>query len=161
CRRFRPAQPRGPHGRLRAVMDAAGSERAALFGISEGGAMCALFAATYPARTTALIMSGGFARKTWTEDYPWAPTEEEIRAFIDRLQHDWGGPVGIDSRAPSRAHDESFRQWWAHFLRMSASRTGIATLMRMNAEIDIRHVLPAIRVPTLILHSTNDRAVDI
>src|SRR5262249_53541966 len=62
---------------------------------------------------------------------------------------------------PSRAHDQSFRQWWARFLRMSASRTGIATLMRMNAEIDVRHVLPAIRVPTLILHSTNDRAVDV
>jgi pimeloyl-ACP methyl ester carboxylesterase len=146
---------------VRAVMDAAGSERAALFGISEGGSMCALFAATYPARTTALIMAGGFARRIRAEDYPWAPSEEEIRAFIEQFQHDWGGPVGIDARAPSRAHDESFRRWWAHYLRMGASRSGVATLMRMNAEIDIRDVLPAIRVPTLILHSTNDRAVDV
>jgi len=146
---------------VRAVMDAVGSERAALFGLSEGGPMCALFAATYPARTTALIMAGSYARRIQTEDYPWAPTKEQIRAFIDQFQHDWGGPVGIEERAPSRAHDESFRRWWAHFLRMGSSRSGIATLMRMNAEIDVRGVLPAIRVPTLLLHSTNDRAVDV
>jgi pimeloyl-ACP methyl ester carboxylesterase len=74
---------------------------------------------------------------------------------------DVDGPVGVDERTPSRAHDESFRQWWAHFLRMGASRSGISTLMRMNAEIDIRGILPAIHEPTLILHSTSDRAIDV
>jgi pimeloyl-ACP methyl ester carboxylesterase len=146
---------------VRAVMDAVGSERAALFGISEGSAMCALFAATYPARTTALIMAGGFARKTWAPDYPWAPTKDQVSAFIEQMQRDWGGPVGLEVRAPSLVHDERFRQWWARYLRSGASRSGVAALMRMNAEIDVRNVLSTIRVPTLILHSVNDRAVDI
>ena len=145
----------------RAVMDAVGSERATLFGISEGSALCALFAATYPMRTTALIMAGGYPRRTKTPDFPWAPTPEQMDGFIEQMQRDWGGPVGLEVRAPSMLHDERFRGWWAHFLRSGASRSGVATLMRMNAEIDVRSVLPAIRVPTLILHSANDRAVDI
>src|SRR5262249_4361007 len=119
---------------VRAVMGQVGSERAALFGISEGGPMCALFAATYPERTSALIMAGGFARKTQAPGYPWAPTEASVKAFIEEMQRDWGGPVGIEARAPSMAQDERFRQWWARFIRMGATRTGIVTLTRMNAE---------------------------
>ena len=87
---------------VRAVMDAVGSERAALFGYSEGGPMCALFAATYPARTTALIMSGGYARLKPAPDYPWGPTEEQAR-FIEPCRREWGGPVGLDIRAPAAA----------------------------------------------------------
>jgi class 3 adenylate cyclase len=146
---------------VRAVMDQVGSERAALLGISEGGCMCALFAATYPERTSALIMAGSFARRTQAPDYPWAPSETDIQALIEEFQRDWGGPVGFELRAPSMLHDARFRQWWSRFLRMGATRTGIVTLTRMNAKIDIRHVLPAIRVPTLLLHSIGDRAVDI
>lgn len=146
---------------VRAVLDAVRSERAALFGYSEGGVLCALFAASYPTRTSALIMHGSYARLTWRPDYPWGPTDEERSAFIDESVRDWGRPIGIDSRAPSMAHDERFRHWWARFLRLSVSPTAFSTLSRMNAQIDIRHVLPAIRVPTLVLHSVNDQALPI
>jgi pimeloyl-ACP methyl ester carboxylesterase len=145
----------------RAVLDAVGSERAALFGSSEGGVMCALFAATYPSRTSALVMHGSYARLTSAPGYPWGSTAEERGAFIDQGVREWGGPLGIDDRAPSMAHEERFRQWWARHLRLSVSPTAFATLSRMNAQIDIRHVLPAIRVPTLILHSVNDRSMDV
>jgi pimeloyl-ACP methyl ester carboxylesterase len=146
---------------VRAVMDAAGSERAALFGISEGAPMCALFSATYPDRTSALIMAGGYARRTQAPDYPWGPTKEEYNAWIDQMRRDWGKPFGLDARAPSVAHDQRFRDWWAHYLRISASPAAVVTLTRMNGEIDVRHVLPTIRVPTLILHCAGDRAIDI
>lgn len=145
---------------VRAVMDAVGSEFAALFGYSEGGTMCALFAATHPSRTSALIMSGAFARRTRAPDYAWGRTEEQHQAFLDQIEREWGGPFGIDVRAPSMAHDERFRQWWARLLRASASPRAAATLVRMNAEIDIRQLLPVIQVPTLILHSANDRVID-
>jgi pimeloyl-ACP methyl ester carboxylesterase/class 3 adenylate cyclase len=146
---------------VRAVMDAVGSQRAALFGYSEGGAMCVLFAATYPDRASALIMAGSFARRTAAPDYPWGPTAEQQLVFIDQNERDWGGPVGIDARAPSLAHDDRYRQWWARWLRSSASPAAAAMLMRMNMEVDVRHVLPAVRIPTLVLHSINDRLIEI
>jgi pimeloyl-ACP methyl ester carboxylesterase len=144
---------------VRAVMDAVGSPRAALFGYSEGGAMCALFAATYPQRASALILGGAFARRTAAPDYPWGPNAEQHLAFADQIERDWGGPVGIEKRWPSLADDERYRQWWARWLRLSASPAAAAMLVRMNMEIDIRHVLPAVRVPTLVLHSVKDQAV--
>ncbi len=145
---------------VRAVMGAVGSDQATLFGTSEGGPMCALFSATYPACTSALIMHGSYPRRTRRPDYPWGPTDDESRAWIDRVQREWGGPVGLDERAPSMAGDEQFRQWWARLLRMSASPAAVTALNRMNAEIDIRHILSTIRVPTLILHCLHDRAIN-
>jgi pimeloyl-ACP methyl ester carboxylesterase len=145
---------------VRAVMDAVGSERAALCGYSEGGVMCALFAATYPARTTALVMHGSYARLTPAPEHPWGRAPEAQQAWLEECRRGWGGPVGLELRAPSLAHDEQARQWWARFLRLSASPAAAVALSRMNYEIDIRHVLPAIRVPTLILHSRNDRTID-
>src|ERR1700730_6435303 len=129
---------------VRAVMDAVGSEQAALFGTSEGGPMCALFSATYPDRTSALIMAGSYPRRTRAPDYPWGPTKEEYDAWIDQMRRDWGKPFGLDARAPSMAHDERFRDWWAHYLRISASPSAVVTLTRMNGEIDVRHVMPTI-----------------
>ncbi|HEX2500702.1 MAG TPA: adenylate/guanylate cyclase domain-containing protein [Methylomirabilota bacterium] len=146
---------------VRAVMDTVGSERAALFGYSEGGPMCALFAATYPARTTAVITAGSYARRIWAPDYPWAPTLDRHRQFMERCQQEWGGPVGLDERWPSAARDERVRQWWARLLRMGSSPGAAVALLRMNAEMDVRHVLSAVRVPTLILHSHGDQALDI
>ena len=146
---------------VRAVLDTVGSERAALFGYSEGGVLCALFAATYPNRASALIMHGSYARLTSAPDYPWGLNEQERSAFVDQAVREWGAPIGIDMRAPSMATDERFRQWWARFLRLSASPAAFATLSHMNAQMDIRQVLPAIRVPTLILHSVNDRNLDV
>ncbi len=146
---------------VRAVMDAVGSRRAALFGYSEGGAMCALFAATYPDRAAALILGGSFARRTAAADYVCGETTEQHMAWADQIEREWGGPVGIEARSPSLAHDERYRRWWARWLRASASPAAAAALVRMNMDIDIRHVLPAVRVPTLLLHSVNDRTIEV
>lgn len=144
---------------VRAVLDRIGSERAALFGYSEGGSMCALFAATYPNRTAALVMCGSFARRTYTEDYRFMPTVQEMRASIDDMLAHWGEPVGLDVRAPSVAGDPAVRQWFAKFLRMSASPAAAHAVALANLDIDIRHLLPSIQTPTLILHAGGDRLI--
>jgi pimeloyl-ACP methyl ester carboxylesterase/DNA-binding winged helix-turn-helix (wHTH) protein len=146
---------------VRAVMDAAGSERAVLLGVSEGGPLCTLFAATYPERTEALIMIGSYARRLVDHDYPWGKTMEAHDAFCDTLLRDWGGPVGLDERAPSQIDNPAFRDWWATYLRMGASPGAAVALTRMNAQIDVRDVLPAIRVPTLVVHRTGDRCLQV
>lgn len=146
---------------VRAVMDAAGSRRAVLMGVSEGGPLCSLFAATYPERTEAIIMIGSYARRLWAEDYPWGPTPRERDEFCQTIINNWGGPVGLDERAPSRAGDPAFRAWWSAYLRMGASPGAAVALTRMNAEVDIRSVLPNIRVPALVIHRTGDRCLKV
>ena len=146
---------------VRAVMDVVGSERAVLIGVSEGGPMCSLFAATYPEKTTALVMIGTYAKRIRDDDYPWAPTSEERDAFFELMQRDWGGPVGIEERAPSMANDEDFRTWWAAYLRMGASPGAAVALTKMNAEIDVRNVLPSIRVPSLVIHRSGDTCLKV
>lgn len=141
---------------VRAVLDAVGSKRAALCGVSEGGPMCSLYAATYPDKTAALVMIGTYARRIWDPEYPWAPTREAREVFLRSIQQEWGNPVGVAERAPSRAHDPEFRDWWARYLRMGASPGAADALTRMNSEIDVRAVLPMIRVPTLVIHRTGD-----
>ncbi|HEY8548847.1 MAG TPA: alpha/beta fold hydrolase [Vicinamibacterales bacterium] len=144
---------------VRAVMEAVGSRQAALLGVSEGGPLCSLFAATHPEKTLALVMIGSYARRLRTADYPWGPTAEEREAFYEEIQRNWGGPLGIEERAPSRQHDPAFREWWSTYLRMGASPGAALALTKMNADIDVRHVLPSIRVPTLVLHRTGDRCL--
>jgi pimeloyl-ACP methyl ester carboxylesterase len=146
---------------VHAVMDAAGSRKAALFGISEGGPMCALFAATYPERTSALLMSGCYAKWIRDDDYPWAPTRQDHEAAFDAYERNWGTPIGFKTVAPSAANDESARNWWARNLRLGASPADGIALYRMNIEIDIRPVLPTIAVPTLILHRAGDRLINV
>jgi pimeloyl-ACP methyl ester carboxylesterase len=146
---------------VRAVMDAAGSGRAALFGVSEGAPLCTLFAATYPERTRALVIFGGYARRLRGEDHPWAPTREEREQLVAEMEKNWGKPVLLGLRAPSVEHDESFRRWWADYLRMSASPGAAIALTRTNMDIDVRHVLPAVRVPTLVLHRVGDRSLPV
>ena len=141
---------------VRAVLSAVGSRRAALLGVSEGGPMCSLFAATHPDKTEALIMVGTYARRLWAPDYPWAPTQEEREAFCREILDHWGGPVGIEARAPSVAGDSAFREWWAAYLRMGASPAAAVALTRMNAEIDVRHVLPTVGVPTLVAYRADE-----
>jgi pimeloyl-ACP methyl ester carboxylesterase/DNA-binding winged helix-turn-helix (wHTH) protein/class 3 adenylate cyclase len=141
---------------VHAVMDAVESEKAVLIGVSEGGPMCSLFAATYPERTSALVMIGTYAKRIRDDEYPWAPTEEQREAFFEHMRSEWGGPVGIDDRAPSLADDEAFREWWATYLRMGASPGAAVALTKMNAEIDVRDVLPSIHVPTLVIHRSGD-----
>ena len=142
---------------VRAVMEAVGSEHAVIFGMSEGGNMAMLFAATYPERTIALITFGVFAKRVYDPEYPWAPTPEQRQKFYDAIENEWGGPLGVDDLAPTRAHDERFRHWWASYQRRSASPRAALALAKLNTQIDVRHVLPAIRVPTLVLHRTEDR----
>jgi pimeloyl-ACP methyl ester carboxylesterase/DNA-binding winged helix-turn-helix (wHTH) protein len=146
---------------VRAVMDAAGSERAVLMGVSEGGPLCLLFAATYPEKTEALIAIGSYARRLVDQDYPWGQTREQRDAFCQSILDQWGGPVGLDERAPSKLDDPVFRDWWASYLRMGASPGAAVALTKMNAEIDVRDVLPSIKVPTLVLHRTGDRCLKV
>ncbi|HSK71818.1 MAG TPA: alpha/beta fold hydrolase [Pyrinomonadaceae bacterium] len=141
---------------VHAVMDAVGSEQAVLIGVSEGGPMCSLFAATYPEMTTALVMIGTYAKRIKEEDYPWGVSTEDREAFFEMMKRDWGKPVGIEERAPTMAQDGNFRDWWATYLRMGASPGAAVALTKMNAEIDIRNVLPSIRVPTLVIHRKGD-----
>jgi pimeloyl-ACP methyl ester carboxylesterase len=146
---------------VRAVMDAVGSERAALFGVSEGGPMSLLFAATYPERTSALVVYGSYARRAWAADHPFGKSAEEMRRVIETMEREWGEPVGMEMWAPSMAGDERFRQWWANYLRLAASPGAAITVMKLNLEIDVRHVLPSVRVPTLVIHRTGDRLSNI
>lgn len=146
---------------VRAVMDAATSKRAALFGVSEGGPMSVLFAATYPERTDALVLYGTYARRIWAPDYPWGPTYEERMEFLEEIEHEWGGPVGLHAVAPTLARDERFSRWWASYLRQGASPSAAVALGRMNTEMDVRQVLPTIGVPTLVLHRAGDTDIEI
>ncbi|HXV32605.1 MAG TPA: adenylate/guanylate cyclase domain-containing protein [Gaiellaceae bacterium] len=146
---------------VRAVMDAAGSERAVLFGHSEGGPMCMLFAAAYPQRTEGLVLYGTFAVRRWQPDHPWGPTLEERERHVRRIKEEWGGVVHLEELAPDLVDDEEFRSWWARYLRSSASPAAAAALTSMNTDVDVRSVLPGITVPTLIVHHGGDRRVDV
>jgi class 3 adenylate cyclase len=141
---------------VRAVMDAVGSQRAALFGISEGSPMSALFAATYPERTSAIVLYGSFIGFTGLR-----PTDEQLQVFLNAIEQSWGRGIGLPIFAPSRADDQPFKQWWARYQRLAASPGAAVALFRMNFEIDIRHVLPVVRVPALVLHQSGDRAVPV
>ena len=138
-------------------MDEIGSERAALLGMSEGGNMSMLFAATYPDRTVALTLFGCFAKRIWAPDYPWAPTPEQRQAWYRQIEQDWGGPFDVTVLAPSRASDAFFTNWLGGYLRMGASPRAALALARTNTEIDVRDILPTIRVPTLVLHRRQDQ----
>jgi pimeloyl-ACP methyl ester carboxylesterase len=141
---------------VRAVMDAAGSERAVVFAMSEGAGMAIAFAATCPERVRGLILYGAFAKREWSADYPWAPTPEQRQCYYDAIEQQWGGPIGIEDIAPSLADDAEFRDWWATYQRRSASPAAALALARMNTPIDVRGHLPSIRAPTLVMHRADD-----
>src|SRR5689334_11942697 len=145
---------------VRAVMDAVGSRRAAFYGLSEGAAMSLLFAATYPERTAALVIRSAFPRRMWAPDYPWGRTEEEYEREVERALQIFGpreqaleAVAGLGRFEPAEA--DSFLR----LLRFGSSPGALEALHRMNKEIDVRHVLPAVRVPTLILHGSEDTVV--
>jgi class 3 adenylate cyclase len=154
-----------PMDDVRAVMDAAGSERAALLGIDSGGMMSAVFAATYPERTSGLILCGTSARTLWAPDHPWGRTEAEHLRMIDRYERFWGTPDHtlevLEQYSPSASHDAETIRVWASYFRQSASPGAISAFERMRMLIDIRDVLSAIHVPTLVAHRQGDRVVDI
>ena len=123
--------------------------------------MCSLFAATYPEKTLALVMIGTYAKRIKDEDYPWGVSSDDREKFFEMMRRDWGKPVGIEERAPTMADDEEFRQWWAEYLRMGASPGAAVALTKMNAEIDVRNVLPLVRVPTLVIHRSGDMCLKV
>jgi class 3 adenylate cyclase len=139
---------------VRAVMDAVGSEQAALFGYSEGGPMCILFAATYPSRTRALVLYGSYAKRLRSDDYPWAPTWEERIAAAEQLERTWGEDFDLDRIAPSAAPD--LAAWLARRGRASLSPRGAHDLILMNSQADVRAALPLVQAPTLTMHRTGD-----
>lgn len=140
----------------RAVMDAAGIERAAVMGVSEGGSLAALFAASHPERCSALILYGTFARFS-----DWFPTQQKFDRFLNYVETSWGTGNSIAGFAPSKKNDAEFHRWWGRFERLGGSPSAVINLMRMNSEINIDNILPSIRVPTLVLHRTEDPTVSI
>jgi pimeloyl-ACP methyl ester carboxylesterase len=145
---------------VRTVMDAVDSSKAALFGLSEGGAMCALFAATYPERVCALITFGAYARWIRENDYPWAPTREQHEKFFGPMEESWGevSPIAAPY-APSMDGDMEFAERSARYRRLASSPGAAVALYRMNIDVDVRPVLPAIKVPTLVMHRSGDRLI--
>jgi pimeloyl-ACP methyl ester carboxylesterase len=136
---------------IRAVLDAAGSRQAFLCGLSEGGPMSLLFAATYPDRVSGLILVGSYARSAGASYH-----QDDIAAAERAVRESWGSGNGIAGFAPSLEGDTSFREWWAKRERLGASPSDVINLIRMNREIDVRHILSAIRVPTLVIHRRDD-----
>jgi pimeloyl-ACP methyl ester carboxylesterase len=145
-------------GDVRAVMDAAGSTRATVYGWSEGGPMSLMFAATYPERTSALVLYASFASM---KADPWAVTPEQFEQFLGEFAAHWGEGVLVAANAPSRRKDQPFIQWSGRLERAAASPGALLALLRANYEIDVRHLLSSIHVPTLILHRKGDAMVPV
>ncbi|BBO06796.1 MULTISPECIES: adenylate/guanylate cyclase domain-containing protein [Bradyrhizobium] len=148
---------------VQAVLDQVGSRRATLFGISEGGPMSLLYAATYPERTSALVLYGTYARRSWAPDYTFAWTDAQWSTFLDDIEHHWGttDAMSLLMWAPSVAGNKHAVEQIAAYFRASASPGAASAIMRMNRDIDVRDILPVTRVPTLILHRTDDRVIDV
>ena len=144
-----------------AVMDAAGSERAAICGTLEGGPMAALFAATFPERTEALVLYATFARATWAPDYEWAWPAEERDRQIDLLLSQWGEGHVAAGVAPSKKDDPGFMDWAGRLERLAASPSTIRRIFDLIGEFDVRDVLPSIRVPTLVMHREHDTFIKV
>jgi class 3 adenylate cyclase len=144
---------------VRTVMDAASSERAALLGHGEGGQMAMLFAATHPERTAALILGDTSARLVRDVDYPWGVPSDWVPRFLHLTEDFWGSGSTVDLVAPSAAHDERFRRWYARFERLAIGPRAAVAMSAFTLERDLRGVLPTIRVPTLVLHRAGDRFI--
>jgi pimeloyl-ACP methyl ester carboxylesterase/class 3 adenylate cyclase len=140
----------------RAVIDAVRISRAAIMGVSEGGSLAALFAASHPQRCSALILYGAFARFS-----DWFPTEQKFNGFLNYVDTDWGTGKSIGGFAPSKKGDTEFQRWWGRFERLGGSPSAVINLMRLNSEINIENILQSIPVPTLVLHRTQDPTVSI
>jgi pimeloyl-ACP methyl ester carboxylesterase len=141
---------------VRTVLDVVGSEQAALFGYSEGGPLCCLFAASHPERTSALVLYGTYAKRhDPDDDYPWAPTWEERERYADEIERGWAWEADLKRMAPSA--DSALTVWWGRRARAAASPGAARALILMNSEIDVRSVLPSVHVPTLVLHRDRDR----
>jgi class 3 adenylate cyclase len=146
---------------VRAVMDEAHVERASLWGISEGGPMCLLFAATYPERTSSLVLQGSFARLSQTSDQPFGYPPEAVEPIVANFEREWGTGTVLQSFFPSSAQDPALQELYARYERNSASPGDMVDIVSMLAKIDVRAVLPTVAVPVLILHSAGDSVVSV
>jgi pimeloyl-ACP methyl ester carboxylesterase/DNA-binding CsgD family transcriptional regulator len=150
---------------LRAVMDAAGAARAAIVGVSEGAPLAITFAAAFPERVTHLVVYGPLTKATRTEEYPWAETSEWWDDVVERFERRWGSPDYMEAdvawRAPTERHNAAFVRWWAQYRRLGASPGAAADLARMNARIDVRHLLPRIEAPTTVIMRDRDRVISV
>ncbi|WP_299259865.1 alpha/beta fold hydrolase [uncultured Aquimarina sp.] len=147
---------------ITAVMDAVDSKKAVLFGHSEGGSVSTLFSATYPDRVISLITFGAFAKRRYSRDYPWAPTDQERKVVYDMIEDNWGsGEMNLASLAPSKAKDKTFMEWLASYFRSGASPSSALKLTKMNTQVDIIDILGSIKVPTLLLQRRDDIDVKI
>ncbi len=145
---------------ISAVMDAVGLERASLLGWSEGAALCALFAASHPERTSSLVMYGGFSRLLESEDHPWAVPEVVMDEWIETVSELWGHEENLlRFWAPTAAEDPRAREWFARHARMAASPGAAKALFRGARDVDVRDILGAVHVPTLVIHRTDDSLV--
>jgi len=140
----------------RAVMDAANIGQAAIMGVSEGGSLAMLFAASHPERCSALLLYGAFARFA-----DWFPTKQKFEGFLKYVDTAWGSGNSIAAFAPSRKGDADLKRWWSRFERLGGSPSAVINLMRMNSEINIDNILSSILVPTLVLHRTEDPSISI
>lgn len=140
----------------RAVMDAVGIGRAAVLGVSEGGSLASLFAATHPDRCRALILYGAFARFS-----SWFPTEESLQRFFKYVDTSWGSGASLPRFAPSMAEDAAYQEWWGRFERLGANPAACIEIMRMNSQIDVSDILSTIHVPTLVIHRSEDVTVNV
>jgi pimeloyl-ACP methyl ester carboxylesterase/DNA-binding winged helix-turn-helix (wHTH) protein len=138
-----------------AVMDAAVSRRAVLFGYSEGGPMAILMAAMHPERVAALVLYGTYARRLRSDDYPWGHTEKERREYVERLAGEWSWEADMRAMCPSA--DDTMARWWGQRARAAATPSTVRSLIAMNALIDVRRTLATVRVPTLVIHRRADR----
>jgi pimeloyl-ACP methyl ester carboxylesterase len=146
---------------LTVVLDAVGAGHAVVVGASEAGPTCAVFAATHPERVSALVLVGAMARWTSAPDYPWARSALTYKMVMRTMQASWGTGITMPLYAPSRWADAGLRSWWARLERTGAGPGALHALLEANMNLDVRPVLPSIRVPTLVLHSAGDRAVKI
>lgn len=146
---------------LLAVLDAVGSERAALFGMNESGSVCMLAAATHPERVSSLILYGTYATTLFQPDYPWAPRPEERDAEVQLMIDTWGTEGIAGTVNPSAADDQEFIEWVAKWMRGSVSKDALPRAYELLSKTDVRHVLPSITVPTLVLHRTKDAVVPV
>lgn len=146
---------------LKAVMDTVGIERASLVAASDGGPLAILFAATNPESVENLILINSYARRVSTPEHPQALSPEQFEEFAAEVAEHWGKPVAIELLAPGSASDPDLRNWWATSLRMSMSPGAARAMVAMNAAIDVREALPAVHVPTLVIHRTGDRATPV
>lgn len=144
---------------LTAILDAAGADKVSLLGLNESGTLCSLYAATYPERVRSLVLYGSFATTTWQPDYPWGQKPNEREEQIQLVMAFWGheGTGGVFNQGPSA--DEDFQRWAVRWARNSVTRDALPGVFEMLAHTDVRHVLPSIRVPTLVMHRVDDTVV--